>query len=72
MTRRVLVATRLAFLLLAVTTAAGCTHAPAYRVQVDSKVAPFKPADPDDLVVDDGDDDDDDDEDKPGGDSGEE
>ena len=43
MTRRVLVATRLAFLLLAVTTAAGCTHAPAYRVSDDDDDDEDKP-----------------------------
>jgi hypothetical protein len=71
MTRRVLVATRLAILLVAITTAAGCSHAPAYHLKVDSKVAPFKPADPDDLVVDDGSDDEDDEDEAPG-DAGEE
>ena len=46
----------LLFLLLA-----ACGGPTRYALQVDSPAVPFKPADPDDLVVDGGDDDDDDD-----------
>jgi hypothetical protein len=52
---------RLAVLLVAITSAACGAEAVKYNVmKVDSKVAPWKPADPDDLVVEDEDDDDDD------------
>lgn len=61
MTKRVLVGLRLVLFLLAVGPATSCSkEAPKYTLHVDSPVAPFKAADPDDLVVDDGSDDDDD------------
>ena len=72
MTKRVLVGLRLGLFLLAVSPAAGCSkEAPKYTLHVDSPIAPFKPADPDDLVVD-SDDDDDDDKDADKGEPGEE
>jgi hypothetical protein len=65
MTSRVLVGLRLALLVSALFTATGCPpDAPKYAVRVDSPVAPWKPADPDDLVVETEDDEPEDKEDK--------
>ncbi len=75
MTKRVLVGLRLVLFLLAVVPATSCSkEAPKYTLHVDSPVAPFKAADPDDLVVggDDDDSGDDDSKDDGKGDSGEE
>jgi hypothetical protein len=59
MTSRALLGPRLALVLFALFTATGCPpDAPKYHVKVDSPAAKFKPADPDDLVVDDDTDDD--------------
>jgi len=69
MTRRVLLGLRLALLLLATTPALGCGGPTQYALKVDSPAAPFKPTDPDDLVVSDDDDDDDDDGDEDKGDA---
>jgi hypothetical protein len=52
MTSRGLLGLRSALLLFALLTATGCPpDAPKYAVKVDSPVVKFKPADPDDLVV---------------------
>jgi len=72
MTSRALLGLRLSLVLFAMLLATGCPpDAPKYAVKVDSPVSKFKPADPDDLVVDD-DSGDDDAEDDNKGDDGEE
>jgi hypothetical protein len=63
MTRAPFLGIRLAVLLLAVVPAVGCGGPTQYNLKVDNPAVPFKPADPDDLVVED----DDEDEDAEGG-----
>jgi hypothetical protein len=63
MTPRFLVA-----VLVSIAALAGCGADPKYRVRVDSPMTPFKPADPDDLVIDSDDADEEDTAARPGGD----
>jgi hypothetical protein len=51
MTRALFLGIRLAAVLLLASSAAGCGGPTQYALKVDSPVVPFKPADPEDLVV---------------------